>query len=204
MFYIAAYIIIFGAALFAAATSDDTSYLIPETLLGRAEEVGHPLLLADFANEGLASSSFVDLEATRRPTRIIPAGGVCRTGKICKNGYCRALDVCEGGYFCSNGRCRARSYRRTFIPAGGTCRPGIDVCVAEYICLNSKCSAPGWFTRNDQYCVMDCPSIDSPCCEGFAQSWDHVFSSAEECCSQSSFQGNYDRCLSQSLQCNFG
>ena len=34
-----------------------------------------------------------------------------------------------------------------------------------------------------------------------SQSWDDVFSSAEQCCGQTMFQGNYDGCLNRSIQC---
>ncbi|KAL3758174.1 hypothetical protein ACHAWU_004812 [Discostella pseudostelligera] len=133
----------------------------------------------------------------------IPAGGVCQYGDVCDSGYtcvnggvCQYGDVCDSGYTCVGGVCALPS-----IPAGGICRSGIDTCVTGYICVNSKCYAPQWFASNGQYCVMDCLDTDGPCCGGTAQSWDEVFSSAEQCCGQTMFQGNYDGCLNRSIQC---
>ena len=144
---------------------------------------------------------------------LVPPGGVCQYGDVCENGYlcingrcdpdhippggvCQVGDVCDSGYSCIGGICTL-----PVIPAGEICRSGIDTCVNEYICMNSKCIAPAWFASDGQHCVMDCLSTDSPCCGGTAQSWQHSYSTAEECCSQSMFQGNYDGCLSNSIQC---
>ena len=148
-----------------------------------------------------------------RTVPYIPAGGVCQHGDVCDSGYtcvngrcdaarirpggvCQYGDVCDSGYTCVGGVCALPS-----IPAGGICRSGIDTCVTGYICVNSKCYAPQWFASNGQYCVMDCLDTDGPCCGGTAQSWDEVFSSAEQCCGQTMFQGNYDGCLNRSIQC---
>jgi hypothetical protein len=151
---------------------------------------------------------------------LVPPGGVCGFEDFCESGYvcsngrcassrsrsisnggvCRVGDVCDSGYTCIGGMCTL-----PYIPAREICRSGIDTCVNEYICMNSICIAPAWFatdSQNDsQNCVMDCLSTDSPCCGGIAQSWQHSYSTVEECCGQSMFQGNYDGCLSNSIQC---
>jgi len=127
--------------------------------------------------------------STPRTTRISP-GGVCQTG----------VNVCENGYSCINGRCATTVI--TPIPQGGACIPG-DTCADGFACLNGKCGTGEWYT-NWSYCVMDCPSSDGPCCGGNAQSYDHLYPSAEACCGQSAFQGNPSGCTTVSLQCPDG
>ena len=131
---------------------------------------------------------------TERPScdirRQIDAGGVCQA----------RIDRCRiRGYSCIDGRRAARAAAP--VRPNGVCRLGLDNCTNGYVCVNGRCSSSsGWYT-NWSYCIMDCPSTAGSCCGGTADSWDQVYTSVDQCCSQTALAWNKDACVRESLSC---
>lgn len=142
----------------------------------------------------------------------IAVSGSCQEGELCKDGTRCIRNVCTN-LTPIGGSCQRSDWCESRLCSRGRCVEGCNyrkVCDSGYTCLQGVCTLPAvstaskWYTSNDQFCITECLSKTSILCKDIAQPWDHVYTSVEDCCIQSSFQGTYYQCLSKSLQYSGG